>query len=74
LCWRRSFTAFNNILDLSGNVVEDQAGNAFLAELMAASMSCGVDVWIVQVGVAVEGSIDWKVFEPLEGVGWAEPE
>ena len=55
-----------------GGVV-DQVGNAVRAEAMAESMAVGVEVWIVQIGVLVEGLIDWKV-EVVVVVGWGRPE
>ena len=64
-CWRMRDRVEAGVLD--------HIGNAVRAELMAASMAEGGDVWIVQMGVLVEGSIDWKV-ELVEVVGWGRPE
>lgn len=46
--------------------VLDHDGNADLADEMAESMDDWDDVWIVQTGLAVEGSIDWNVVEDDE--------
>ena len=54
-------------------VVLRHEGKASDADEMAESMSWGEEVWIVQVGLAVEGSIDWKVPEDLEA-GCGRPE
>lgn len=43
--------------------VLDHDGNADLADEMAKSMDDGDDAWIVQTGLAVDGSTDWKVEE-----------
>jgi len=51
--------------------VEDQEGKADLAEAMAKSIEDGLEVWMVQVGLAVEGSTDWKV--EVEDVGCGLP-
>ena len=69
---RRSLTALRRMRERSGRVVADQEAKAFLAEEMAALMEDSEELWIMQTGWAVEGSIDWKVCDEEEGCGAPE--
>ena len=72
LRWRNRATARSRMRERSAGGVDDQEGKAFWAEVMAASIEEGEEVWSVQMGWAVEGSIVWKVDEPGEGCGRPE--
>ena len=60
---RRRETALRRMRERSGYVVVDQEGKADLALLMALSMAVWEEAWMVQTGLAVDGSMDWNVWE-----------
>lgn len=52
--------------------VLDHDWNAALAAEMAESIEEVDEAWMLQTGLAVEGSIDWNVADEVED-GWGRP-